>query len=105
MVATNESKAELTLQSATHILGASERMAAAHKHMNGAVVDFLLDVGFVFPASSSLTYKLCRSLIGSICASDPSLVSHLLDRSARENRWPALKYLSRELPTKQIWLF
>ncbi len=90
---------KLTLQTATHVLGACERMAASHAKMSASVVDFLVDVGFVLPASSALTYKLCRSLIGSICSNDPSLVSHILDRVARERRWPALHYLSRELPT------
>ena len=96
-----EALGRLSLQTATHVLGGLERAAAAHPPLRVRVLELLLEVGFVVPASSALLYKLCRSLLGALCAADPALVSHLLARAAGGSLWTALAFLLRELPLRR----
>ncbi len=88
-----------SIHTVTHVLCTLERMGSSHAALSPRVLEMLLLIGFSFPASSALTYKLVRELIGTLCSSDPALVSHLLSLVSLKSLWLGLLFLLRELPT------
>ncbi len=88
-----------SMQNATHLLSALERMGSAHPRTLGKrAVDVLLQIGFVCPASSALTHRAARELLGTLCSSLEELTSHLLALVGSSGLWSVLLFVLRQLP-------
>ena len=94
----------MSMQSATHLLAAVERLGGAHDAIGGRVVELLLRVGLVLPASAPIVHRTARQLLASLCENRPLLVSRvLLLVGPPASLWSALLFLARHLPLSK-WL-
>ena len=93
-----------SLQAATMVLTAIERMAAGQSGLDYTAVCLIERIGLREPGSAIVGHKIALSLLASLCSSNVALISVLLERLGgpeSEKRWAGLVFLSRELPLER----